>query len=132
MVAKRACTFVKENGDSCLAPPRLQSDFCLVHDPEYAADMAEARRLGGLRRRREKTLSVAYDVDGLDSVPKIRRLVEIAALDTIGLENSPARSRTLLAVATVATKLLEVGEQEERLRALEDALRPGPVGPKRR
>lgn len=125
LVAKRTCKFVKENGDPCGAPPRQQSDFCIVHDPEYASEMTEARRLGGLRRRREKTLAIAYDIeDSLDSIPKIRRLVEIAAFDTVGLENSTSRSRTLIAAAMAAAKLLEIGNLEERLAALEAALGP--------
>lgn len=99
-------------------------EFCFWHSPDHAQEATEARRLGGLRRRREKTLAGAYDIDGLDSIPKIRRLVEIAALDTAGLENSASRSRTLIAAAMAAAKLLEVGEHEERLAVLEDAFGP--------
>jgi hypothetical protein len=86
--------------------------------------MAEARRLGGLRRRREKTVSGAYDFEGLGDVGQIRRLLEIAVLDTLSLENSVARSRTLAYLAQVALKTLEVGEFEERLEALEATMGP--------
>ena len=50
--------------------------------------MAEAGRLGGLRRRREKTVTAAYDLEGLATLDQIRRLLEIAVMDTLGLENS--------------------------------------------
>jgi hypothetical protein len=86
--------------------------------------MAEARRLGGLRRRRERTVSEAYDFEGLGTVRHIRRLVEIAVLDTLGLENSVARSRTLAYLAQVGLKALEVAEFDERVRALEAAVMP--------
>ena len=43
-------------------------------------------------------------------------------LDTLGLENSIARARTLAYLATSAIKLLEVGEFEQRLAALETAI----------
>jgi hypothetical protein len=95
-----------------------------MHDPEHAEEVQEARRLGGLRRRREKVTSGAYDFEGLGSVEQIRRLLEIAALDTLGLENSVARSRTLAYLAQVALKALEVGELEDRVRALEQLLGP--------
>ena len=67
-------------------------EFCYWHDPKHAVEVAEARRLGGLRRRREATVSGAYDFEGLGSVGHIRRLVEVAVLDTLGLENSIARA----------------------------------------
>ena len=76
---------------------------------EYAEDVAEARRLGGLRRRREVTVSGAYEVNGLETVGDLRRLLVIASLDTLGLENSIARARTLGYLVGVAGKLLEPG-----------------------
>ncbi len=93
-----------------------------MHSPEYAEEIAEARRLGGLRRRREVALAGAYEFNGLVAVADLRRLLEIAALDTLGLENSIARSRTLGYLVGVAAKLLEVGELEERLAHLEAAV----------
>jgi hypothetical protein len=67
--------------------------YCWVHDPENAEAAKEARRLGGLRRRREGTLSGAYNLKGLTTVEQIRRLLDIAAVDTLGLENSLGRAR---------------------------------------
>ena len=98
--------------------------FCLWHDPDHADEVAEARRLGGQRRRRERVVAGAYDFEGLGSVPSIRRLVEVAAMDTLGLENSVARARALAYLAQVATGLLEKGEFEERLAAIEAVMEP--------
>ena len=86
---------------------------------------ADARRLGGLRRRREKAVSGAFDFVGLDSIPAIRRILEIATIDTLGLDNSIVRSRTLISAAVAAAKLLETGELEERIATLETAIRVG-------
>ena len=52
-----------------------------MHCPEHAAEAAEARRLGGLRRRREVAVSGAYDFCGLESVGDIRRLLEVGELE---------------------------------------------------
>ena len=49
-----------------------------------------------------------------------------AVMDTLQLENSIARSRALAYLSQVALKMLEVGELEERLKALEMT-----VGPKK-
>ncbi len=92
-----------------------------MHSPEYAEEIAEARRLGGLRRRREVAVAGAYEFNGLETVADLRRLLQIAALDALGLENSIARARTLGYLVGVAGKLLETGELEERLAALEAA-----------
>ena len=105
----------------CQAAPVKDGDHCFWHSPEYAEDVAEARRLGGLRRRREVAVSGAYEVNGLETVGDLRRLLVIAALDTLGLENSIARARTLGYLVGVAGKLSETGELEERLAALEAA-----------
>ena len=93
-----------------------------MHSPEYAEEIAEARRLGGLRRRREVAVSGAYEFNGLETVADLRRLLVIAALDTLGLENSIARARTLGYLVGVAGKLLETGEFEQRLASLEMAM----------
>jgi hypothetical protein len=92
----------------------------------------KARTLGGQRRRREKITEGAYDLEGLDTVTGIRRVLEVALLDLMSMENSVARSRTLISGALAAAKLLEVGEQEERLQALEAALGPRVVKKGRR
>lgn len=122
-VALRRCVFVKTDGSTCRAAPIREEDLCFWHSPARAEEVAEAGRLGGLRRRREKTVATAYEFEGLHTVSDIRRLVEIAVLDTLGLENIE-RSRTLAYLAQTAVKLLESGETEERLEALEAAVRP--------
>jgi hypothetical protein len=123
-VVIRACKAIKEDGSRCQAAPLQDGDFCLMHSPEHAEEMAEARRLGGLRRRREKAVSGAYDFEGLADVGQVQRLLEIAALDTLSLENSVTRSRTLAYLAQVALKALEVGELAERIEALERLVAP--------
>lgn len=115
------CGFVKD-GIACRATPLRDHPFCFWHSPDHTADAAEARRLGGLRRKRERTVAGAYDISTLDSVVAIRRLLEIAALDVLGLENSLARGRTLASLAMVALRLLEAGELESRLQRLEGAV----------
>jgi hypothetical protein len=127
MLTPRTCKQVKEDGGRCLAPPMQGRDLCFWHDPEHQQEASEARRLGGIRRRREGTIVGAvgaYEVGELDSVESLRRLLQIAVIDTLGLENSISRSRTLGYLAQVGSALLEKGEMEERLEALESTLEP--------
>jgi len=131
MVALKACIATTESGAPCKAPPLQDGDYCFAHDPAHEKEMAEARRLGGLRRRKEKAVAGAYDIEGLENVAQVRRIVQIAVVDTLSLENSIARSRSLAYLAQVALKALEVGEFEERLRSLEAAVKPREIGRKR-
>lgn len=124
LMADRTCKAQNEKGAPCRQAALQDGDFCFWHSPDHAQEAAEARRLGGLRRRREKAVAEAYEFEGFGSVEQVRRLLEIAALDTLGLENSIARSRVLAYLAQVSLKLLEVGELEERVRALESLLQP--------
>jgi hypothetical protein len=122
MVIRRRCAIAKADGEPCAMAPLLDRPYCFSHDPDRAADAAEARRLGGLRRRKEGTISVAYDLPGLDSVAGIRRLLDIVVTDGLGLENGIARLRVLISTAVAAMNLLKTSELEERIAALEAAI----------
>src|SRR5437764_7065415 len=65
MATKRTCAFVHPDGRHCSAPPLRDGAFCLMHSPEHAEAVAEGRRLGGARGRREAALTVAYDLGEL-------------------------------------------------------------------
>ena len=118
------CAALASGGVPCRQAPLTGRDHCYWHDPDNAEEAQEARRLGGLRRRRERTVAGAYEFDGLATAEQIRRLVEIAVVDTLGLENSVARARTLAYLAQTAAKLLEIGDLEDRLHEVESALEP--------
>ena len=128
----RTCKAKTDAGSSCRANPQRDADYCYMHDPAHADEMAEARRLGGLRRRKEKAVQGAYEIGELVTVGQVRRLIQIAVMDTLSLENSIARSRTLAYLAGVSLKALEVGEFEERLNALEGTIKPRQEAARRR
>src|ERR1035437_1494301 len=119
MVMRRRCVFPRSDGQPCQMAPQHDRPCCFAHDPERATEAAEARRLGGLRRRKEGTIAVAYDLPGLDTVVGIRRLLDIVVTDGVGLDNGIPRLRVLISTAVAAMNLLKVGELEERLAALE-------------
>ncbi len=120
---RRRCRQIKTDGSPCSAPPLRDAEYCFAHDPAHADAASEARRLGGLRRRRELTLQGAYDFEGLDTVPKIRRVLEIAVHDVLGADNSIGRAKALSQIAMSAANLLRAGEVEDRLKAIEELLK---------
>jgi len=66
-----------------------------MHSPERIHEVQESRRFGGLRRKREPTISNAYQFKSLNNINGIRRIVEVAILDTLAMENGIPRNRTL-------------------------------------
>jgi len=125
VVAKRQCRDLNASGDPCGYAPIKEKDVCFWHDPDSEEQAREARRLGGIRRRREGILQGTYDFGGLASVEDLRRVLEIAAMDALALDNSVARVRALTSIVQVGSKLLEVGELEDRLVSLERIVEQG-------
>ncbi len=111
------------DGRPCRATRLRDGDFCVFHDPAHADTLAEARRRGGRHRRHEQTLATTHNFRGLRDAEAVRGLLEVAASDTLGLEASATRVRLIVAVCEAATRLLEPGDFEQRLAALEAARR---------
>jgi hypothetical protein len=131
MVASRRCKALNEKGEPCKAAPMVKSAYCVFHDPEHAEVVQQARSAGGQRRKREVAVAIAFEFEGLNSIAAIRRLVEVAAYDALGLPNDLPRVRALAYLAQVAVTLVERGELEERLAAVEAALGPRVVARRR-
>ena len=123
-MTNRLCAFRFPNGEACHSPPLLDGNYCLMHSPEHAKEVQDARRIGGLHRKREVTLSAAFDFQGLETIDGIHRLLQIAATDALAMESSPARSRQLVYIALAALRVLEVRDFEQRLMGLEQSVSP--------
>lgn len=119
----RACSYLMASGRPCRATPLREQPFCFWHAPETAEEAAEARRLGGLHRRKKKTVASIYDFRGLRTIEDHQALLETAATETLALENSISRNRVIAQIVGVGAKLIEIGDHEERLQALESVQR---------
>jgi hypothetical protein len=124
-MAKRRCTETNKRGERCGFPPQRENDLCWLHDPEHAEAAQEARRTGGMRRKRENTLSGAFDFAGIESEGGLARLLDIAAFDTLAQEAGHQKARTLVAIVVAGEKVLHAKELEERVEALESVLGDG-------
>lgn len=115
------CRLIKDNGEPCRAAALSGEEFCLFHSPDRAEEVEEARRLGGLRRRRERTVARVYDYQGLRSIDDILRVLESTVSDTLSLDNSVDRSRALAQLCEIGRRCL-ASDYEDKIRALEAAL----------
>ena len=109
-MVNRGCTFEMPDGIVCRAPAMRGQDHCYWHEPARLEEAADARRLGGLHRRKATSVATVYDFAGLRTVEGAQRLLETATLETIALDNSIARNRALIAAAKMAPQLIESAE----------------------
>ena len=116
---KRPCAATNAAGDPCGAAAATDSPFCRMHDAAQSDVVAEGRRLGGQRRRREVTLVAAYDLGDIGEVDGIRRILDVAIQDALALENGVARLRVMIYGARTAIELLRISDLETRISALE-------------
>jgi hypothetical protein len=121
MTSTRRCAGIRADGQPCEARPLRDSRFCFFHDPELAEDRANAQHLGRSRRRRDVSLATVYEFTSLATTEGMWRLLDIAAFDTLALDNSVARNRALGAFVQTALRTREQTELEERIAALEAA-----------
>lgn len=121
-MAKRTCKAKLKSGKPC---PNAASatNFCFVHDPGKGKERAEARKRGGERRR------VPHGGNA-DSIPKqVRTLDDVLAVldyslaEALPMENSIQRGRLLVQLAHAFIETIKTGELEQRLTALEQALK---------
>jgi hypothetical protein len=80
--------------------------------------------MGGLHRRKKRTVATIYGFGGLRSIEDHQALLETVAVETLGLENSVVRNRALTSIVATGSKLIELRDLANRIAAIEAALGP--------
>lgn len=119
---RRCKARVLTTGEDCRQSPLRERDYCYWHDPENEEAAQEARRHGGLRRKRESTLAGAYDFDGITSEGALARLLDVAAYDALALDAGLGKVRAIVAIVQVGEKVLLAQDFEQRLNEIESVL----------
>jgi hypothetical protein len=115
------CTALRTDGHPCRATPLREEAYCFFHSPETAEEAADARRLGGLHRRKKKSVAAVYGFNGLRTIGDNLTLLETLVIETMALDNSIARNRAAAGMSATALKFIELGDLAERVAALEGA-----------
>lgn len=95
-----------------------------MHDPEFAAQAAEARRAGGVKRAREQSLKAIFDYYGVETIGDLKRVHDIATTELLALENSVARNRALLSSVDTGLKLIEMGKLAREIEEIRQVVGP--------
>ena len=122
LMSKKQCRAKNKSGEPCSASAS-ENGFCFTHDVTKGKERAIARRNGGLRR-------ITPHVADAQLVPKQTRSIESAMIildyalqESLVLQNSIQRGRLLVSIAHGYIEALKVGELEQRLEAVEVALK---------
>jgi hypothetical protein len=99
-------------------------DYCFWHDPALEKEREEARRAGGIARRRELVLKEVYGLEGSESLEDAARLIDLATNVLLGLDNSVPKARGLLNAAQSIMKLIEVGKLADDVAEMKAVILP--------
>jgi hypothetical protein len=119
-VSKPTCRATRKDGATCRAPALPDSALCWTHDPRQAEAAARARaagaakggRLRALRERRAK----------LDTAAALLRFNAGVIQDTLAGTLPPDVARAVLYGVSIQRQLVEAGDLERRVEALEARL----------
>src|SRR4051812_12020178 len=119
MTNRKRCAGRNANSELCGAPPVQDSLYCYFHDPELAEARDNARQMGHARQKRDATLAQVYGFSTLATTEGKQQLLDIAAHDTLALDNSVPRNRALAGMVQTSIKVDEYTEVRQRLEAVE-------------
>jgi hypothetical protein len=113
------CNAKTKNGQACKAAAQKNSRYCFTHDPATRAQQAKARKAGGLARHTPHFADQDTLPANVATLEEARGILSYTLAEVIGMDNSIARARVLIALFDSFVKSIEIGEIEARLQALE-------------
>jgi hypothetical protein len=116
---KAHCQGMAKNGAACGMRPLKNSLYCWNHDPEKAAERAQARKRGGQARHTKHAGNLAAIPDQIATIQEARQILNYALAELLAMDNGIARARALIAIFDSFVRSFEIGEIEQRLQALE-------------
>ncbi|MCI0438791.1 MAG: DUF5763 domain-containing protein [Chloroflexi bacterium] len=110
----RVCPAIKKNGERCTAQPGADG-YCIGHSPAAT----EARRRGGAGSSRAARAVKLLPV----RLRPIADILENALIEVHEHRLDPREGQAMASLATALSRVVSVGEMEERIRTLESRAR---------
>jgi len=121
-MSKKQCKATKRDGEACNAAAS-DSGFCFTHDATRGKQRALARRNGGLKRITPHVADASLVAKETRTIKDVMTILDYALQESLVLSNSIQRGRLLVSIAHGYIEALKVGEMEQRLEAVEMALK---------
>ena len=122
LMSKKQCQATKRNGEPCNASAN-ETGFCFMHDASRGRERAEARRRGGLQRITPSVADKSLVPKETRTITDVMTIFDYVLQESLQLSNSIPRGRLLVSIAHGYIEALKVGEMEQRLEAVETALK---------
>ncbi len=121
MSNKQQCKENNKQGEQCKAFAN-ENAFCFMHDATKGNQRAIARRNGGLATKKPHFADISLLPSTIRNIESVLIVLDYALKESVGLDNSIQRGRLLVSIAHGFIEALKVGEMEQRLEAVENAL----------
>jgi hypothetical protein len=112
------CKGANSAGAPCSAQPVRPDGYCYWHSPQTATERAEARRRGGHARSNAARARKQLPAGNL-SVDELRGVVGVTIAKVLTGDIEPGAANSVANLTRAYVAIIEVGEFEERLVALE-------------
>jgi len=122
LMSKKQCKATNRDGEACNAAAS-DSGFCFTHDATRGKQRALARRNGGLKRITPHVADASLVAKETRTIKDVMTILDYALQESLVLSNSIQRGRLLVSIAHGYIEALKVGEMEQRLEAVEMALK---------
>lgn len=122
LMSKKQCQAKTKSGEPCSASAS-DTGFCFAHDATKGKERAEARRRGGLQRITPHVADASLVPKETRSIEGVMIILDYALQESLALPNGIQRGRLLVSIAHGYIEALKVGEIEQRLEAVETALK---------
>lgn len=113
----KKCKRIKDDGDRCGAWAQTDSEYCIAHDPERAAERQAWRKAGGEARATPEGEPVRVETIG-----EVLEQAWANLGSTWKQANTGERTRGINSTLGLILKAFEVGELAERVEAIEQRL----------
>ena len=121
-MTQATCAATTQRGTACRGIVPLGRSYCLVHDPERAVAVREARAKGGAAASKLRALKARRP--RLDTAAGLIRFNAGVIADTLEGRLLPDVARAVLYGMSIQRQLVEAGDLEKRLAALEEQAAP--------
>ena len=120
-MSKKECNGKTKVGGKCRAFAN-ENGFCFTHDATKGKERAIARRNGGLATKQPHFADASVLPSSVRNIASVLIVLDYALKEAVGLDNSIQRGRLLVSIAHGYIEALKVGEMEQRLEAVENAM----------
>jgi hypothetical protein len=121
LMSKKQCQSKNKTGKPCGASAN-ETGFCFTHDATKGKERALARRKGGLQRITPHVADASIVPRETRSIEGVMIILDYALQESLALQNSIQRGRLLVSIAGSYLEALKVGELEQRMEAIENAM----------